>query len=138
MEWWISLQPASRGGVQLLREVDVGEVWLETRKGSINGFFNVVVSLSWWMEALTSDEESSKFLTTLKDVLWVLDCMLKPNATKRGRDASDDLEEGENIAKRYVQLLLQWTATYLTIPIGQNTRVFRRILELHSRSFETQ
>jgi hypothetical protein len=116
MKWWISLQPASRMGVELLREVDVGEPWLETKKGSINGFFNVVVSLSWWMQALTSDEAASEFLTILKDVLWVLGCMLQPITTKRGRSASDDGEEGENVPKQYVRLVFQQTATHLIIP----------------------
>jgi hypothetical protein len=102
MAWWISLQPASRMGAELRREIDASELWSETKKGSINGFFNVVVSLSWWMRALTTDEESSEFLTTIKDVLWVLDCMLEPNTTKRRRGTSDDGEEGENVAKWYV------------------------------------
>jgi hypothetical protein len=103
--WWISLQPASRMGEKLLREVDVGELWVETRKGSINGFFNVVVSLSWWMQALASDEETSQFLITLKDVLWVLDRMLSCDPRKHDRGASDD-GDVENTAKRYVQSLI--------------------------------
>jgi hypothetical protein len=95
-------------GGNLLREVDVGELWVETRKGSINGFFNIVVSLSWWMLALAgaSGEEANEFLITLKDVLLVLDQMLACDPRKHGRGTSDDGGVNENAAKRCVQSLI--------------------------------
>ena len=49
-KWWASLQPDCRrlAGHKLRQVVETGERWEELRKGSINGFFNIVISLLWW------------------------------------------------------------------------------------------
>ena len=74
--WWIGLQPESREGEKLLRVVGADEPWVETKKGGINGFYNVVVSLGWWLEAVSTDSERDEFATVLADVLWVMNHMI--------------------------------------------------------------
>ena len=73
--WWLSLQPDSR--VQQgskLRQVHVtGEKWEKLSKGGINGFFNIVVSLSWWWAAVKSSAQRKVFMEMLEDVSWVQD-----------------------------------------------------------------
>jgi hypothetical protein len=103
--WWISLQPASRRGEALLRDVTADEAWAETKKGSINGFYNVVVTLSWWMQAIKTEQDMSIFTVMVRDVDWVLKQMLSsvPSSSKHGRDDSDLDSIDDNPAKRYVQ-----------------------------------
>jgi hypothetical protein len=103
--WWVSLQPQSRDGDKLLRVVTPSETWPETRKGSINGFYSIVVSLGWWMEALKSPSQQSEFSLMLADVQWVLGQMLglQNTSAKRPFDAIDDNEGREGQAdKRYI------------------------------------
>lgn len=54
----------------------MGETWAETKKGGLNGFYNVVVSLSWWMTAVKTDPERAEFDAALADALWVLNQMV--------------------------------------------------------------
>jgi hypothetical protein len=101
--WWISLQPATRQGAELLRDVNAGESWADIKKGSINGFYNVMVSLSWWMCALRTDQDREKFALILQDVVWVLGKMLGDQQTtsaKRTLDEVDDPNVPESGPKR--------------------------------------
>ena len=102
--WWISLQPEAR--VQrrsiLVRTVDATETWEGLRKGSVNGFFNVVVSLAWWYEALKTPAQRKTFMDMLDDVLWVQDQILAifDGGKKRTRSGGDVAEAQEHKSKR--------------------------------------
>jgi len=104
-KWWVSLQPSSRGqhGRKLRRVVNEDEEWEELQKGSINGFFTVVISLSWWLTAATTPAHHKAFLEVVEDVSWVQDqiiAKLKPSL-KRGRE---DMADGKKV-KRSVDVL---------------------------------
>jgi len=73
--WWLSLQPDSRvqQGSKLRRVHVTGEKWEKLSKGGINGFFNIVVSLSWWWAAVKSSAQRKVFMEMLEDVSWVQD-----------------------------------------------------------------
>jgi hypothetical protein len=94
LKWWFSLQPVAREGEKLLRAMDADEQWVETKKGTINGFYNVVVSLGWWLKALKTDVDRANFDSILDDVLWVANQMVRnpdgtPKPPKRARSNSD-------------------------------------------------
>ena len=73
--WWVSLQPKSRCGRELLR-VDEEEKWDDLCKGGPNGFFTLVVSLGWWVAA--NDDEGKELLDEMvSDVSWVLKQIIK-------------------------------------------------------------
>ena len=78
-KWWGSLQPATRlqpGKSTLTRTVNADEGWDELKKGSINGIFNIVISLAWWHQALKTPAQHKAFLEMVDDVSWVLDQMI--------------------------------------------------------------
>ena len=106
-KWWASLQPQSRrlpgGSGKLSQVVETGERWEELRKRSINGFFNVVVSLGWWYAALKSPAQRRIYGEIVDDVSWVLDQLLVDK--KHGKKhAMTDLEERGS--KRQVFIIL--------------------------------
>jgi hypothetical protein len=80
MAWWASLQPESRrqkGTKKLLQVVQIGEIWEGLRKGSINGFFTVVMGLAWWFTAIKGPNLPSAFTDMAQDVLWVQKQIIK-------------------------------------------------------------
>jgi hypothetical protein len=100
--WWASLQPKSRqpsgNSGKLLRVVETGEKWEELHKGSINGFFNVVVSLGWWYTATNSAAQGRIHDETIEDVSWVLDWLLGDG--KAGKKcAAADLGKGDKVKR---------------------------------------
>jgi hypothetical protein len=105
-KWWGSLQPKSRvlRGKPLQRSVDADEGWGELMKGSINGFFTVVMSLAWWWQGVKSAPQRKVWFEAVDDVRWVQDQMIMKlhGARKRGRDekTTDGIEEGKRV-KRY-------------------------------------
>jgi hypothetical protein len=105
--WWIQLQPASREGQKLLRIVTLGERWEVQRKGGINGFFNVVVSMSWWCSAVKTPAQRRQLSEMADDVAWVLTQMVGSidNGEKGAKRSLDDagMEDGDanSRAKRY-------------------------------------
>ena len=103
--WWISLQPESREGEKLLRAVGSDEHWVETSKGGINGFYNIVVSLGWWLVAIKTDCERDEFATILADVLWVLNhmivnCQPANHTAKRSHEDVESYGGEEKTTKR--------------------------------------
>jgi hypothetical protein len=109
--WWARLQPPERrvSDAEPLAKEGVDDVeWKELRKGSINGFYTIIVSLSWWLRfALDDPIEGGDFVEVLSDVSWVQDRMiesLERNA-KRARE-EEESPAGASPAKRYVKLLL--------------------------------
>jgi hypothetical protein len=86
------MQLDSRRAEELLQIADAGEEWVELRKGSINGFYNVVVSLGWWIQATMTAPELAEVTRMLKDAIWVVDQMLSTiRKGKRGPDNDDPL-----------------------------------------------
>jgi hypothetical protein len=86
------MQPDSRRGGELLRIANQGEQWVELRKGSINGFYNVVVSLRWWIQATATPLEVTEVTRMLDDAIWVVDQMLGTiRAGKRSPDNDNPL-----------------------------------------------
>ncbi|KZP28681.1 hypothetical protein FIBSPDRAFT_669240, partial [Athelia psychrophila] len=67
--WWKSLQPSWRANTfsRDLRGTGTFD-WNETRKGSQNGFFLVILSLGWWFKG-----EKGRWwcADAIKDVEWV-------------------------------------------------------------------
>ena len=99
----MSLQPESRQR-KLVRSVSAGEKWEELRKGSVNGFFNIIISLVWWYSVVRNPSQSKVHREVVEDVLWVLDQMLdghqegKKCAAPSGTSGEKDSEPR---AKRY-------------------------------------
>jgi hypothetical protein len=93
-KWWEGLQPPTclKGG-ELIRELACeleSDSWEETRKGSQNGFFTVLLTLAWWRKAAAAASDVVHFKAAFDNVSWVADCMLR--AGKRARD--DDSAPG--------------------------------------------
>ncbi|KAF7978594.1 hypothetical protein HWV62_45316 [Athelia sp. TMB] len=95
--WWRSLQPAWRRRTATL-SLDLrgtgAYTWDETRKGSISGFFVVLVSLGIWLHGLRNDKGSKWWCgSAMNDVEWVLNQMLTSGSTsllgKRTSNESD-------------------------------------------------
>jgi hypothetical protein len=84
MSWWTELQPRSRK--DLKQTIEANDNWDELQKGTANGFFIVVLALSWWVKA--EDREDRKMLdSALDDVIWVLDAMI--STLSRSADGTD-------------------------------------------------
>jgi hypothetical protein len=94
--WWTNLQPDWRKTADgtLLRDVD-GD-WLSLRKGGNNGFFMIVLTLSWWLRAIDGVVEAEGEISkAFSDVNWVLDHLL---SLKRARD---EIMDDESVKKRW-------------------------------------
>jgi hypothetical protein len=97
MAWWRSLQPPERKekGAEVLAKVILGgDSWVELRKGGINGFFCIIMSLSWWLAAAKAENRLNDLVEVLTDVSWVLEQMAKlsPGNEKRPRDHDEKKE----------------------------------------------
>ena len=92
--WWKSLQPDSRclAGNKLGQVVEAGEKWEELRKGSINGFFNIVISLLWWHKAIQNAAQGKVHKEAVNDVLWVLEWMVEQRTSGKKRVSSSAKE----------------------------------------------
>lgn len=101
--WWGALQPKSRvqkGNGKGSRGVDDKEEWEDLRKGSINGFFNIVVSLaSWWM-ALKTAAQRKIFLEMIDEVSWAMDQMMGEVGAGKKRGHNTVEEEGSRKSKK--------------------------------------
>jgi hypothetical protein len=77
-KWWVHLQPAERKAGEdfesLTRWGTKNSDWTDLARGGVNGFFSVVLTLSWWLNAVTTDKEGLLELEAIfEDVLWVQD-----------------------------------------------------------------
>lgn len=92
-KWWSSLQPKSRqvsgNNRKLLQVIETGEKWEDLRKGSVNGFFNIVITLVWWYSAITSPSQRKVYVEMVEDVSWVLDWLLAGPKAGMKRGATD-------------------------------------------------
>jgi hypothetical protein len=86
--------------------VETGEKWEELRKGSINGFFNVVVSLVWWYAAVKTPAQRKVYGEMVDDVSWVLDWVL--GDSKAGKKRAADSQKEEKDTKRLVLIVLSF------------------------------
>ena len=78
--WWIGIQPPWRGSDRnsLARELPDGEIdWSATWKGGSNGFYVVLLALSWWFLGVKHNDGRgvSGCEHALDDVAWVLEQM---------------------------------------------------------------
>jgi hypothetical protein len=70
-----------------LREIN-GD-WLSIRKGGSNGFFIIILTLSWWLNAGAGVVDADpEFARALEDVSWVLDHLI--SSSKRVHDEEID------------------------------------------------
>jgi hypothetical protein len=80
------------------------ETWSKTRKGGVNGFYSVVLALSFWLNAATSDLEKTKCEEAICDVFWVSDQMIATQKPSSKRASPD--EGGESVpTKRYFHFI---------------------------------
>jgi hypothetical protein len=105
--WWASLQPASRrlAGHKLCQVVEAGEKWEELRKGTINGFFTVVISLTWWFPLIKNAAQGKVFKETVDEVLWVLEWLVESRMSGKKRASGSAQEDNQRGSKRYVHAL---------------------------------
>jgi hypothetical protein len=91
-KWWVHLQPAERkveGSefADLVRDGLDDIDWTELSKGGSNGFFSIIISLSWWLKAVINDSgddgELSEVESIMEDVSWVLDQIIRSTQPKR-------------------------------------------------------
>jgi hypothetical protein len=105
--WWQGLQPEWRllDDGTLLQEVpDTGEQWETLRRGGSNGFFMIVLALSWWVEAMGGKADSTGLSEAIDDVAWVVWCMADMPAMPGqliGKHTRDD-EPDTSVKKRYI------------------------------------
>ena len=98
------MQPKSRvqqKGSKMSHVVDENEDWVELKKGSINGFFNVVVGLAMWWTAVKTGAQRRVFLEMVNDVSWALDQMMAKLEVGRKHGLEEDKAEDRGRAKRY-------------------------------------
>lgn len=106
--WWTSMQPDWRAGGSTWpfpRVMPAEEAsWSRSfeRAGGSNGFFLVLLTLSWWAQAVGLPSNDTALNLAIKDVAWVLR-MIKVNVTQGGvkRSASDEAGS-DSPAKKYV------------------------------------
>lgn len=77
--WWKTLQPAWRA-LSLTQDLrgTRGFDWSQTRKGSQNGLFTVILTLGWWLLGIKNGSGSGMegCMAAVNDVAWVLDQMI--------------------------------------------------------------
>ena len=75
--------------------MNIDKGWGELMKGSINGFFTIVVSLAWWALAVNTAAQHKVLLDMLDDVTWVLDQMVAKLGGIKKQGQHDDTTEQE-------------------------------------------
>jgi hypothetical protein len=84
--WWEGLQPEWRiaAGRPFSQKVPLGEVsWESLFKSGCNGFFIVVLTISWWLTAVKGNLDDEDFSQAFSDVLWTTDCIISGQSGKR-------------------------------------------------------
>lgn len=81
----------------------MGETWDECRKGGKNGFYVIVLSLSWWAQAASTSESRANVSKATEDALWVLDRMIDSLTISKKHALDDDLTLSHS--KRCVPIL---------------------------------
>jgi hypothetical protein len=118
--WWESLQPGWRitNGRPFSQQIPLGgETWQSVYKGGPNGFFIVVLTISWWLLSINkvfNDEFSQAF----NDLLWVSDRMISIRSGKRLNDDSS----GSNTRSNKKQVCLGLVTNTFTDNLVQKTK----------------
>ena len=87
-------------------DVPAAETWSEVKKGSQNGFFGIVLGLSFWFRAAKTHQEHEDFTAALDDVLWVARRMIEGfHGVKRSREEDSQGSHGD---RRYVMFWYIW------------------------------
>lgn len=84
--WWETLQPEWRvkSGRPFSQQLPQGgETWQSICKGGVNGFFIVILTLSWWLVSIGGVFDDDEFSQAFDDMLWVTDCMISTQSGKR-------------------------------------------------------
>lgn len=103
--WWTSLQPTSRitsDNGRLSRNVTPDEAWSKTRKGGKNGFYTILLTLSFWIRRATLPAEQSAYENLIDDVVWVVNQMLGSTVPTHPKRAGEDARGGPS--KRFAFL----------------------------------
>jgi hypothetical protein len=105
MAWWIALQPrwrlAEDGSFNY--NVPEDEDWHVLHKGGKAGLYTVVVALSWWVRALSSEVPSLRVWKAVHDVRWVIEQIsMKLAPAGRKRPVEDSAQSGKS--KRHVRI----------------------------------
>lgn len=91
-EWWMALQPDSRGGNwPLLRVVDEGESWSQVKKGGSAGIVLMVIGLNWWVRHAELVKDKNEAASVVEDVVFVLGKVL---------ESMDDADSEEGSRKK--------------------------------------
>jgi hypothetical protein len=101
--WWGSLQPPERKeqDAGVLTKVTLGvDSWVELRKGGMNGFFCIIMSLSWWLAAVKMEIQLDDLVEALKDVSWVLEQMVESSSSNEKRSRDHNEKTTQNTKKR--------------------------------------
>jgi hypothetical protein len=103
--WWQGLQPEWHllDDGTLLQEVpDIGEQWEKLRRGGSNGFFMIVLALSWWAEAMGGKLDNAGLREAVDDITWVVGCMADMPATPGQLVGKCTHEPDTSVKKRYI------------------------------------
>ncbi|KAF7976044.1 hypothetical protein HWV62_7950 [Athelia sp. TMB] len=104
--WWRAMQPAWRAESLSQDLRGTGDFnWGETRKGTQNGFFLMVLSVGLWLRGRGKGRDEWRCGDALREVHWVIGQMLNsgnsPTLGKRGRNNCDtDKPLGKRIKPR--------------------------------------
>ena len=108
--WWRGLQPKWRllpDGTLAREGPDTIVDWEKTCRGGTNGFFVIVLTLSWWVDALDGRVDDEELLGALDEVMWVVDCMIKSCGAAGGpggeKHSLEDKISEVPAKKRYVR-----------------------------------
>ena len=95
-KWWAAMQPAWRLSDKiwpLLREAPATTDWSGLQYGGGNGFFLIILTLSWWAQAVQNDLSQEDFLSAVDDVHWVITQISMGFQTSEKRRNDDDEPE---------------------------------------------
>ena len=104
MAWWIALQPAWRvaDDGSFNYEVPKDEDWCTLHKGGKAGLYTVVVALSWWVRALTSETPGFRAWKAVQDVQWVINKISMKGLSSGKKREWEESAASSGKAKRYV------------------------------------
>lgn len=111
-EWWISLQPDSRGGEwPLSRDIAEGENWADLKKGGSSGFGLIVIGLNWWVRDAQSTKDQNEVASVIEDVVFVLGKMLE--SMDNADDAAPSKKKKKSVASSF--LIGELTHGYINV-----------------------
>ena len=74
IEWWLTIQPTTRKAWPPVYEPLPDDFSFDFfNRGGPNGVFLMILCLSWWANALTTEADHSSFRLVVHDVRWVLE-----------------------------------------------------------------